>query len=304
VTAPRNYATPAAFKAALEDRLKLLWPDGAALNRRRQLLVFDRFLARLARQLGNAVVLKGGLVMEWRLMRARATKDIDLSLSTSKEAVLPALQVAGRLDLGDFMSFEVQPDLSHPEIENIGMPYEGLRFRVEGKLAGNPYGSRFGLDIAFGDPVSGVLEIQEPADLLAFAGIPPPRIQIYPIETHIAEKLHAYSLPRTRPNSRIKDLPDLALLSTVRPLSSDELRRAIERTFAYRASHAVPGRLSAPPDAWVAPYEAMARADDLPWTTLAAVLERAQRFLNPLLSGEAHGHWDPVSGIWQSSQVR
>ncbi|MEO6576624.1 MAG: hypothetical protein ABIP89_22450 [Polyangiaceae bacterium] len=28
-------------------------------------------------------------------------------------------------------------------------------------------------------------------DLLAFAGIAPPSLRLYPIETHIAEKLHA-----------------------------------------------------------------------------------------------------------------
>ena len=46
-------------------------------------------------------------------------------------------------------------------------------------------------------------------DVLAFAGIAPPTLRLYPVETHIAEKLHAYTLPRPRPNSRVKDLPDL-----------------------------------------------------------------------------------------------
>jgi hypothetical protein len=31
------------------------------------------------------------------------------------------------------------------------------------------------------------------------------------IETHIAETLHAHTLPRERPNTRVKDLPDLVL---------------------------------------------------------------------------------------------
>jgi len=30
-------------------------------------------------------------------------------------------------------------------------------------------------------------------DVLAFAGIAPPTLRLYPIETHIAEKLHAYT---------------------------------------------------------------------------------------------------------------
>ena len=36
-------------------------------------------------------------------------------------------------------------------------------------------------------------------DLLKFAGIAPTRYRVYPRETHVAEKLHAYTLPRVRP---------------------------------------------------------------------------------------------------------
>lgn len=66
---PRSYATPLAFKTAVEQRLR----NEAAisemdLQRRRQLFVFDRFLARLFHVLEDAVVLKGGLVIEWRTM--------------------------------------------------------------------------------------------------------------------------------------------------------------------------------------------------------------------------------------------
>ena len=58
----RTYATPAAFKKALEHRLKTSSSSSADLNRRRQLLVFDRFLARLAKTLGDAVVTRDGKV--------------------------------------------------------------------------------------------------------------------------------------------------------------------------------------------------------------------------------------------------
>jgi hypothetical protein len=54
--------------------------------------------------------------------------------------------------------------------------------------------------------------------VLAFAGIAPPTLRLYPIETHIAEKLHAYTMPRARPNSRVKDLPDLGLLATAKTI--------------------------------------------------------------------------------------
>jgi len=56
----KTYASPVAFKRALEDRLKGASASGVDFARRRQLLVFDRFLARIAASFGNAAVLKGG----------------------------------------------------------------------------------------------------------------------------------------------------------------------------------------------------------------------------------------------------
>ena len=100
---PRTYATPAAFKAALDQRLRKVAETGADVTRRRQLLVFDRYLARLTHVLGDAATLKGGLVLEVRLERARTTRDIDLRLAGSPDGLLGRLQEAGRVDLADFM---------------------------------------------------------------------------------------------------------------------------------------------------------------------------------------------------------
>ena len=244
---PRTYASPEAFKQALEQRLRSSATTGAEFARKRQLLVFDRFLARIALVLGDAATLKGGLVLELRLERARTTKDVDLRMVGSPDDVLAKLQEAGRKNLGDFMTFEVVPDEDHPEIQNDGMQYDGLRFRAECKLAGKLYGQPFGVDVAFGDPILGEPEVIVAEDVLAFAGIAPPTLRLYPIETHIAEKLHAYTMPRTRPNSRVKDLPDIALLATAQPIDAKRLRAALEQTFAFRKTHALPANVPEPP---------------------------------------------------------
>jgi hypothetical protein len=221
---PRTYDTPAAFKRALEDRLKATSTSGVDFARRRQLLVFDRFLARMAVAFGEAVMLKGGLVLELRLDRARTTKDVDLRLAGSSYDILARLQAAGALELGDFMHFEVAPDPDTLEIFGDGVQYDGHRFRAECRLAARVYGARFGVDIAFGGVLSGEVEEITTDDLLEFAGIAPPRLRVVPIETHLAEKLHAYTMPRDRPNTRVKDLPDLALLGTIRSLDAARVR--------------------------------------------------------------------------------
>lgn len=75
-----RYATPAAFKQALEQRLRNNSASGVDLARRRQLVVFERLLARVHIAADDTVILKGGLVLELRLQRARTTKDVDLDL--------------------------------------------------------------------------------------------------------------------------------------------------------------------------------------------------------------------------------
>ncbi len=70
-----TYSSPAAFKQALEQRLRNATNTGVQLARKRQLVVFDRFLARVVAVFGDAATLKGGLVLEHRIDRARTTKD-------------------------------------------------------------------------------------------------------------------------------------------------------------------------------------------------------------------------------------
>jgi Nucleotidyl transferase AbiEii toxin, Type IV TA system len=291
------YASPQAFKQALEQRLKTSSNSGVDFARRRQLLVFDRFLARVVAVFGDTALLKGGLVLELRLERARATKDVDLRLVGSPESVLASLQEAGRLDLMDFMTFEIAPDTEHPQIQNEGMRYEGLRFRAESRLAGKLYGQPFGVDVAFGDPILGEPETVTAEDTLAFAGVAPPTLRLYPIETHIAEKLHAYTLPRPRPNTRVKDLPDIALLGTTQPLDAGRLRMALTQTFEFRSTHAVPSSLPDPSASWSTPYRELARENELAWTTLEELTVAVGAFLNPVLSGK-DGVWRPAEWVW------
>ena len=293
-----KYKSPAAFRMALESRVRA---ETARTNmdsqRLRQLLAFDRFLARLFATFQDAILLKGGLVLEMRLSRARATKDIDVRLIGSPDAVLPQLQEAGRMDLGDFLRFEVKPDPEQPELEADGMQYTGRRYRCEPLLAGRRFSRPFGLDVAFAEPLVGESEVITGTSFFEFAGIAPTEYRVYPPETHIAEKLHAYTLPRLRPNSRMKDFPDLALLALVRCFDSEVLRTAIRRTFAHRATHPVPPAIPTPPAEWGLIYERLAAVDDLRWVSLGELNMAVRGFLDPVLSGQK-GKWNPDTWSW------
>jgi hypothetical protein len=264
--------------------------------------VFDRFVARVALSFGDQVTLKGGLVLEARLQRARTTKDVDLRIDGEPGMVRAKLEAAARREMGDFMSFHLALDRERPLIQNEGMPYDGQRFRVACVLDAKPYGQPFGVDVAFGDPLLGEPDVMAAPDILGFAGIPAPQLRLYPIETHIAEKVHAYTLPRPRPNTRVKDLPDIALLGTLEALDASRLRVALAQTFAYRRTHELPVVLPGPSPLWETPYAAMASADELPWDTLVAVTEAARGFLDPVLHSQFAGVWEPRLWEWRTHE--
>ena len=190
----RDYASPIAFKQALEQRLKNeATRSGRDLHRVRQLLVFDRFLARAFSTLERTVVLKGGVALELRLARARATKDIDLGAHGTPRQILEALQRAGNIDADDFLRFEIIDDPKQAEIVTEGLKYGGRRFRAQAYLAGRPYGFPFGIDVALAEPLPARIDVVTGSELLRFIGIEPATYRTYPVDAHIAEKLHAYS---------------------------------------------------------------------------------------------------------------
>jgi len=98
----------------------------------------------------------------------------------------------------------------------------------------------------------------------------------------------------------VKDLPDLALLGTIRSLEAARVRKALHQTFSFRKTHELPESLPAPPVAWATPYARMAEDDDLPWHTLEEVTLAAKAFLDPLLGGARVKSWEPNSWAWTS----
>lgn len=253
---------------SLEERLKTLQIEsGLPLSSLRLKVVIERLLARLFAVVNPPWLLKGGYAMELRYHpRARTTKDIDLSVKTIAAAlserllhVREELQTAADCDQGDYFVFQI----GEPSSELQGAPDGGARFPVNALLAGRSF-AKFHLDVGFGDPVLTDPEELIGQDYLGFAGILPARAAAIPKSQQFAEKFHAYTRPWTdRPNTRVKDLIDLVLFVTVDPPSIEEVRTAIQRTFAIRGTHDVPTSLSAPPEEWRAVYDGMAKEAQL-----------------------------------------
>ena len=262
---PRHYASPTAFRTALEERLKrLAQKEGFDLQRLRRQVAFDRLLCRLFANPDAPWLLKGGYAMELRLKTARTTRDIALAIrrlpapsadwDANAAQVLESLREAGRLDLQDFFSFifsEATQDLD-------AAPYGGGRFPVDARLAGRTF-AKFHLDVSTGDVLREPYEMLPSRNWLGFAGIANSNFPAVSPEEQFAEKLHAYTLPRAgRENTRVKDLVDLVLLIKQTRLDAARVPQAIRETFQRRRTHPIPATLATPPASWAAPFAEMA----------------------------------------------
>lgn len=262
---PRQYASAAAFRVALESRLqKMAQAEGLDLQRLRRQAAFDRLLCRLFAAPDAPWLLKGGYAMELRLKTARTTRDIDLAMrrlpvpSADWDAnvadVLESLRDVGSLDLHDFFTFvfgEATQDLD-------AAPYGGARFPVDARLAGRTF-AKFHLDVSTGDVLREPYETLSGRDWLGFAGIGSANFPAVSPEEQFAEKLHAYTLPRVgRENTRVKDLVDLVLLIERTRLDAARLPKAIRETFQRRKTHDVRSAPIPPPASWAGPFSEMA----------------------------------------------
>ena len=106
-------------------------------------------------------------------------------------------------------------------------------------------------------------------------------------------------MPRPRVNTRVKDLPDLALLASAEAISGKTLWRALEQTFMFRRTHDLPQFVPTPPPSWQSPYTAMAREDELPWQNLEDITEAVKTFLDPILGARIDAQWDPKAWMWR-----
>jgi hypothetical protein len=146
--------TPKAFRKALEERLRNL-ADKQSVNvvRLYRQIAYDRLLSRIFRATNSPYLLIGGYAMELRMHLARATIDIDLSLSdptrltgsgeNNTQIILENLQDGAAVDLQDFFEFTI----SGPVSELSGAPEGGARFLVEANMDQRGF-VKFHLDMA------------------------------------------------------------------------------------------------------------------------------------------------------------
>jgi predicted nucleotidyltransferase component of viral defense system len=225
-----KYATPAAFRTALDQRLKTeAEHTGIALGRLRKRITFELFLRRLVKVAPSRWVLKGAFALDLRLdVATRPTKDIDIGRDDDTDSAIEDITAAQQLDLGDFFSFVATRTAAFDDIDE----FNAIRFHVRAELAGRIF-EQFIVDIGFTDRLTWTPDTIKTSNLLAFADIAPIEVPAVPLAQHVAEKVRAYTRrygKQQRPSTRPKDLVDILLISGVEPMDATALREALERT--------------------------------------------------------------------------
>lgn len=272
----RHYRTPAALRAALDQRLRNKSQEsGISVERLRRRVMYERIVVRLDLAEPGMWVVKGGLALDVRLgSRARASMDLDLGL---REDAIEGDRLRDRM----IEALETDPDddwftFVVGRAEQLQADQGGRatwRYSVQSDLAGRQFGS-LKLDVA---PRVEELEPTERVALrneLVFAGVRSRAVELIDINRHAAEKLHALTRTyRNRPSTRVRDLVDLVLLLENEYLDDDGCRVAIRTTFEQRGTHEPPSDLSEPPHAWTDTYLSLVTALDVEADSLPKALD-------------------------------
>jgi predicted nucleotidyltransferase component of viral defense system len=283
----REYATPAAFRAAVEvklrERARRLGVPAYILRRQAAL---EQLTARLMKVAPGRWAFKGGFALETRLgERARVSVDLDADHVHGAEAARADLQRATLEDTGDNFGFAIA---GSEELREAGVGL-AVRYKLESSLAGRPF-EHLQVDVTIAAPDPWDAEPARRPGLLTELGLDPIEVLLVPLERQVAEKVHAYTRTyESGGTTRARDLVDLLLIRKHERVDATLLRDAIQRVFYRRATHAVPERLGSPPSALTIAYRK--EAEHL---GVAAGLDEAHQlladWLEPFLAGIHQKH--------------
>lgn len=296
MTAVRSYSSPAAFRRALTDRLKVEAESSRwTLPQLQRQMAYDRLLERLY-LVDDRWIVKGATALLARDIGVRATIDIDLYRKSAREVAEADLREAAGKDIGDWFKFEI--GAPRPVADAAG----AVRLPVTASIGTTVWAS-FHVDLV-GDSVrmTGEPENVPPLARVVMPDVEQHGYRAYPLVDHVADKVAAmFELHGAMgaPSTRYKDLVDLVAIILAASIEAEPQMAAL-RSEAARRGLLLPNGFNVPHrDLWERGYPAEARRSLLPMArTLDEALAVVKPFIDPLLDGTARGIWDPHGGRW------
>ena len=196
-----------------------------------QLFCQEEFLRRLEKsKYADNFVLKGGLFL-YTLTEfdSRVTIDVDFLLRKIPNTPEKLREVVSEIieadTTNDFVSFEI----NGVSPISINKQYPGIHVDIIARIKKTR--TPFGIDFGIGDViVPGAKKSKIPTQLADF---PAPVVNVYSIETTVAEKIDAI-LGLMEFSSRMKDYYDIYYLANKFDFSGKTLTQALKKTFANR----------------------------------------------------------------------
>lgn len=192
-----------------------------------------RFLYRLSiSPYRSTFILKGALLLlAHQMSRLRPTRDIDFlgqGMSNDPESVQKIVREIARIESNDAVGFNA--DTVSVERITDDAEYNGVRVKLEATLDGAR--NVIQLDVGFGDKiVAGPIQMDFPVLL----DMPTPTLQVYSIESSIAEKFQAL-VKLNIISSRMKDIYDILFHAQTGSFNLEVLQEALATTFARRGT--------------------------------------------------------------------
>ena len=250
----------------------------------------ERLLYRLSvSEHAATFVLKGALLfLLWSDHIYRPTRDVDL-LGFGDSSI-------GKLEdiFRDVCRVEVVEDglvFAVDSVKGSGIredqEYDGVRITLLAFLGTARIPLQ--IDIGFGDAITPEVEAVEFPLLLTVPALPAPKLNAYPRETVIAEKLEAM-VALGMANSRMKDFYDLLTLARNFSFDGTVLVRAVQNTFARRGTpvpETTPIALTdefANDAAKASQWTNFLKRVNVQADELAKVIDQLRRFLLPVLA--------------------
>lgn len=294
MSAGDRYATPAAFRRALTDRLRTAAKKGPwSLPQLQRQVAYDRLIERLY-LIDDGWIVKGATALLARDIGVRGSLDVDLYRDAAREVAEEELRRAAARDIGDWFRFEV----------GGGTPIANGAVRLPiNAVIGATTWVEFNVDLVGSD----LRMTGQPDDVPPLARGVIPEVEqrgyrAYPLVDHVADKIAATYERHgegQRPSTRFRDLVDLVAIVTAVSVPAESQSNAIRSEFARRGL-TLPKQFDVPDrDLWQRGYAAEARRSLLNTArTLDQALAAIRSFIDPLLNGIAIGNWDPKSATW------
>jgi hypothetical protein len=296
-----EYQSPAATWAAIRSAARTSSTvTGVPTTELVNLLLYDRFLARVFAGPDAPFVLKGGTRMLAFIPTARATVDIDLETSRYNiSAAVSALEQLVGQDIGDRLRFTLRKQVKRETSKDQpGVSMVTLTFEAAGT------GQQVKIDLAVHDRAGAATIRAVPAFRVTLGReVPSPEYVMIATEEQIADKVAAMMEQNhggDGRSSRAKDLVDLALIAQHLSCDAARLRSAINLQIEERRL-APFTRVDASP-AIQAGYATVAKKA----ATLILTWEEAEGLTNqliePIMDGTvSEGTWAPEDGKWLAS---